>query len=229
LTTTMTTARASAASMPWWSRTSGALMLCAAWTLLAIGAFEGWHAWTSAQGIEDADGIPEQRMEPRLDGPGDPGIVTLTERDVTNDPLAPRGPGKVTSVETLPTRPRRESTAVLPEGSLDAPTYLIVERQAADTVLAAADGTVIFAGQVDGFDRVVILEHANGVTSTYAHLASIAVTDGAAVKRGAAVGVVGPAPGVGDFVLKFEVSNEKGVLAPSSLLGGQNPEDVLFR
>jgi murein DD-endopeptidase MepM/ murein hydrolase activator NlpD len=58
-------------------------------------------------------------------------------------------------------------------------------------VLAARAGTVVWAGWLGGYGRVVEIAHARGVVSLYAHLRRIAVVPGARVRRGAVVGRVG--------------------------------------
>src|SRR5690606_35903540 len=60
-------------------------------------------------------------------------------------------------------------------------------------VVVAADGVVTRAGHSSTYGRFVEVKHAEGLTTLYAHMASIApqVASGAAVKAGAAVGRVG--------------------------------------
>ena len=57
-------------------------------------------------------------------------------------------------------------------------------------VRAVGGGTVVFAGAVAGGLHVVV-RHANGWRTTYAFLASVTVTTGAAVAAGAVVGTAG--------------------------------------
>src|SRR5262249_40616558 len=58
-------------------------------------------------------------------------------------------------------------------------------------VEASADGTVIFAGQMLANGLLVILNHGNGVSTTYSHLASYAVQAGEHVHRGQTIARVG--------------------------------------
>src|SRR6266511_3568631 len=63
-----------------------------------------------------------------------------------------------------------------------------------DTVVAAADGTVRTAanqGSLNGYGNLVKIEHAGGYFSFYAHLSSMAVTEGQVVSRGQSIGAVG--------------------------------------
>ena len=59
-------------------------------------------------------------------------------------------------------------------------------------VCAAADGYICFSGRKnDGFGNVVSIEHADSITTNYAHLHEIKVNTGQEVKRGELVGWVG--------------------------------------
>lgn len=56
---------------------------------------------------------------------------------------------------------------------------------------AAGDGTVYFAGWQSGFGNLVIIEHANGIRTYYAHQKKVAVKAGDEVKQGDVIGYVG--------------------------------------
>lgn len=58
-------------------------------------------------------------------------------------------------------------------------------------VWAAANGTVTFAGTDGGSGRMVRVRHPNGMTTSYAHLSSIAVRIGKVVKQRDTIGYVG--------------------------------------
>lgn len=65
-------------------------------------------------------------------------------------------------------------------------------------VLAAADGTVVFSGEMRGYGKVVILRHHDGTETVYGHNRSNGCTEGAEVKKGeviAHVGMTGRATG----------------------------------
>src|SRR5207249_3131045 len=57
-------------------------------------------------------------------------------------------------------------------------------------VRAAADGEVVFAGQVGGALHVVIL-HGDGIRTSYSYLAALRVQRGDSVRRGQVIGVTG--------------------------------------
>jgi murein DD-endopeptidase MepM/ murein hydrolase activator NlpD len=58
-------------------------------------------------------------------------------------------------------------------------------------VIAPADGVVTFAADAGGYGRLVILEHGQGISTRYGHLASSAVALGQSVRRGDIIGYVG--------------------------------------
>lgn len=61
------------------------------------------------------------------------------------------------------------------------------------TVVAAAEGKVIYAGYRGGYGNCVIIDHGNGVATLYAHMqtGSIKVSQGQTVERRDAIGKVG--------------------------------------
>ena len=60
-------------------------------------------------------------------------------------------------------------------------------------VVAADNGTVIYAAYRGGYGNTVMIDHGNGIVSLYAHMqsGSIAVSKGQAVTKGSQVGRVG--------------------------------------
>jgi len=59
-------------------------------------------------------------------------------------------------------------------------------------VLAADGGFISFAGWTDvGYGYLIVIDHANGFATYYAHLSSIYVAEGQAVERGQVIGAVG--------------------------------------
>ncbi len=59
------------------------------------------------------------------------------------------------------------------------------------TVIAPADGTVIFADFLGGYGRAVVVNHGHGITTRYGHLASFSVAAGQFIHRGDTIGHVG--------------------------------------
>lgn len=73
------------------------------------------------------------------------------------------------------------------------------------TALAAAAGTVVEVRVRDGYGLNIVIDHGNGVATTYAHLARAAVSSGQTVTQGQAVGTVGHSGFATGDHLHFEV------------------------
>ena len=58
-------------------------------------------------------------------------------------------------------------------------------------VIAPADGVVTFSDMLGGYGRAIMINHGNGISTRYGHLAGFAVTAGQAVHRGDIIGYVG--------------------------------------
>lgn len=58
-------------------------------------------------------------------------------------------------------------------------------------VLAPADGLVIFSELFGGYGRMVVINHGNGFSTRFGHLAAFAVAPGQRVRRGDTIGYVG--------------------------------------
>jgi murein DD-endopeptidase MepM/ murein hydrolase activator NlpD len=58
-------------------------------------------------------------------------------------------------------------------------------------IMAASSGIVAYAGWMSGYGNMVIVQHANGLGTGYAHQSRIGVTNGQLVKQGQVIGFVG--------------------------------------
>lgn len=58
-------------------------------------------------------------------------------------------------------------------------------------IRATADGVVIFAGRQSGYGNMVVIQHDFGFETRYAHMSSLAVSEGQRVSRGDRVGGMG--------------------------------------
>jgi murein DD-endopeptidase MepM/ murein hydrolase activator NlpD len=58
-------------------------------------------------------------------------------------------------------------------------------------IKAAASGTVIYAGWMEGYGNFVVIDHGNHLATAYAHQTSIAVANGASVGQGQVIGYSG--------------------------------------
>jgi murein DD-endopeptidase MepM/ murein hydrolase activator NlpD len=58
-------------------------------------------------------------------------------------------------------------------------------------IVAPAEGVVVFADQMGGYGRAVILDHGHGLTTRYGHLKNFVVFAGQHIHRGDTIGYVG--------------------------------------
>jgi murein DD-endopeptidase MepM/ murein hydrolase activator NlpD len=87
-------------------------------------------------------------------------------------------------------------------------------------VRAAGSGRVAFAGyNSGGYGNLVVIDHALGVSSWYAHLSSISVRHGQSVGAGALVGRVGATGDATGPHLHFEVRLHGAIVNPLTALG----------
>ncbi|NTZ42321.1 M23 family metallopeptidase [Altererythrobacter sp. SALINAS58] len=94
---------------------------------------------------------------------------------------------------------------------------------AGDMVRAAANGTVVFAGnEPERFGRMVVIDHGQGWRSVYGHLERITVSAGHVVKSGERVGIAGDAGEAERVELHFEVRRDGRPVDPAPLLAGEN-------
>jgi len=59
------------------------------------------------------------------------------------------------------------------------------------SVIAPADGLVVFAAENGGYGQLLILEHGHGISTRYGHLAGFSAAVGQSVRRGDVIGYVG--------------------------------------
>ncbi|MBC6980234.1 M23 family metallopeptidase [Caulobacter sp. 17J80-11] len=90
-------------------------------------------------------------------------------------------------------------------------------------VACAAQGRVLRTGNSSSYGRFVEVEHANGVTSFYAHLSAISVQQGAALGAGDTLGKVGTTGHSTGPHLHFEIRRNGQQVDPTGFLGRQFP------
>ncbi len=86
-------------------------------------------------------------------------------------------------------------------------------------VRAAAAGKVALAQFLEGYGETVILEHAGGYLSIYAHLRKPLTAEGASVEKGALLGLVGDTGSLRGAYLYFEVRKNGNPVNPRSVIG----------
>lgn len=86
-------------------------------------------------------------------------------------------------------------------------------------VVAADNGVVAYSGnELRGFGNLLLIRHADGWVTAYAHLDRIDVERGAEVKRGQRIGAVGQSGGVPTPQLHFEVRRGSQAVDPKGML-----------
>jgi len=90
------------------------------------------------------------------------------------------------------------------------------------SVAAADNGVVAYAGnELRGFGNLVLIRHADGWMTAYAHLDEIKVERNQRVTRGQAIGTVGQSGGVTSPQLHFEVRRGSRAVNPMEHMDGQ--------
>lgn len=88
-------------------------------------------------------------------------------------------------------------------------TGVDLDGEIGDPVVAAEAGTVSVAGPAPagyaGYGRVVVIDHADGTQTLYAHLSAVATAVGAVVNAGDRIGSIGTSGNVTGSHLHFEV------------------------
>ena len=98
-------------------------------------------------------------------------------------------------------------------------TGINIEAPEGAAVRAAEDGVVIYAGDgIEGFGNLILVRHANGYVSAYAHLKGFSVSRDAQVRRGDQIGTVGMTGSVSRPQLHFELRQGATPVDPMPLL-----------
>lgn len=87
-----------------------------------------------------------------------------------------------------------------------------------DTVRAAADGVVAYAGDLAAFGKLVLVRHGNGWLTAYGHAESLLVTRGQAVKQGQPIAKAGASGSAREPQLHFEIRDGRKPVNPLSWL-----------
>ncbi|MCX8072974.1 MAG: M23 family metallopeptidase [Candidatus Binatia bacterium] len=93
-----------------------------------------------------------------------------------------------------------------------------IHAPAGSPVLAAADGEVIFAGELRGYGKTIMLAHKGGLVTLYAHNQAHLVREGQKVRKGQTIALVGETGKATGPNLHFEVRHDNALLDPLLLL-----------
>ena len=97
-----------------------------------------------------------------------------------------------------------------------------IESPAGSTVRAAENGVIAYSGnELRGFGRLLLIRHADGWVTAYAHLGEVLVSRGLTVKRGQPIAKVGRTGNVSRPQLHFEIRQGTRAVDPRKLLGKQ--------
>jgi len=89
------------------------------------------------------------------------------------------------------------------------------------SIVAASDGTVIFAGWLGGYGKAVMVDHGGGIVTLYGHNSSLSVSVGTEVKRGQTIAKAGSTGYSTGPHCHFEVRRNGSYEDPISWLKGK--------
>ena len=92
-----------------------------------------------------------------------------------------------------------------------------ISGQAGQSVVAVGDGTVLYANNMRGYGNLVIIDHADGVVSAYAHNKTIMVKEGQSVTKGQQIAEMGNTDS-DNVKLHFEMRQLGKPVDPATLL-----------
>lgn len=88
-----------------------------------------------------------------------------------------------------------------------------------DPVAAAANGLIVYAGsELQGYGNLVLIQHAGGWVSAYAHLGRVTVAEDQSVTQGQTIGEAGSSGAVDRPQLHFELRRDGAPVDPLSEL-----------
>jgi lipoprotein NlpD len=92
-----------------------------------------------------------------------------------------------------------------------------ISGQAGQSVVAVGDGSVLYANNMRGYGNLVIIDHADGIVSAYAHNKSLMVKEGQSVTKGQQIAEMGNTDS-DNVKLHFEMRQLGKPVDPASLL-----------
>jgi murein DD-endopeptidase MepM/ murein hydrolase activator NlpD len=86
--------------------------------------------------------------------------------------------------------------------------------------VAADSGTVAVATYSSSYGNYVMINHANGYTTLYAHMSSLAVSSGQTVSKGSTIGYVGSTGWSTGPHCHFEIRYNGATIDPAQFFSG---------
>ena len=124
---------------------------------------------------------------------------TLSTSDISSGSFAWPTSSRSISSAFSPSRVNPVSGKILPHTGVD------VAGASGDPVIAAAAGRVTFSGVNSGYGNCVMIDHGNGVSTLYAHMSALNVSEGDSVYQGDMIGRVGSTGNSTGPHLHFEI------------------------
>jgi peptidoglycan hydrolase-like protein with peptidoglycan-binding domain len=184
---------------------------CAGWDVAALQFMLAWHGFPSGR----FDGVLGDRTV---------GALIRFQRWAGIDPLGVAGPLTLAALRAPPpvspihlVRPidAEPTDGFGPRGDRFH-TGVDYPAPTGTPVYAAGDGTDLSAGMLGAYGNLVVVQHAAGVTSFYAHLSKILVEPGERVSRGTPIGLVGQTGDATGPHLHFEVRVRGAAVDPAT-------------
>jgi murein DD-endopeptidase MepM/ murein hydrolase activator NlpD len=97
-----------------------------------------------------------------------------------------------------------------------------IRAEMGETVRAAADGVVAYAGDLAAFGKLVLIRHGNGWLTAYGHAETLLVTRGQAVKQGQPIAKAGASGSAREPQLHFEIRDGRKPVNPMDWLPRRN-------
>ncbi len=100
-------------------------------------------------------------------------------------------------------------------------TGIDIGASSGQSVVAAADGTVVHSGWQGSYGKAVIIDHGGGIMTLYAHNSSLLVSKGQKVSRGSTIAKIGSTGFSTGPHLHFEVRKNGKYVDPTGWLSGK--------